>query len=77
LTGNPPEDFETIARRYVAASPLAIRGLAGVMREVGGLAAALLARTPDISKMETRLGAPRISNFALATDSQAWRTTHA
>jgi hypothetical protein len=77
LTGSPPEDFETIARRYVAVSPFAIRGLAGLMREVAGLAAALLARTPDISKMETRLGAPRISNFALAADSPAWRTTHA
>jgi NAD(P)H dehydrogenase (quinone) len=77
LTGGAPEDFETIARRYVAASPFAIRGLAGVMREVAGLAAALLARTPDISKMETRLGVPRISNFALAADSPAWQTTHA
>ena len=77
LTGGAPEDFETIARRYVAASPFAIRGLAGVMRELAGLAAALLARTPDICKMETRLGVPRISNFALAADSPAWQTTHA
>ena len=60
-----------------AASSFAIRGLAGVMREAAGLAAALLARTPDISKMETRLGVPRISNFALAADSPAWQTTHA
>ena len=57
-----------MARRYVAASPFAIRGLAGVMREVAGLAAALLARTPNISKMETRLGVPRISNLALAAE---------
>jgi NAD(P)H dehydrogenase (quinone) len=77
LTGNAPEDFETIARRYVAASPFATRGLAGALREVGGLAAVLLARTPDVSKMETRLGVPRISNSALAADSQAWRNTHA
>jgi NAD(P)H dehydrogenase (quinone) len=77
LTGSAPEDFETIARRYVAASPFAIRGLGGVMREAAGLAAALLARTPDVSKMETRLGVPRISNFALAADSPAWQRTHA
>ncbi len=77
LTGSPPEDFETIARRYVANSPFAMRGLAGVMREVAGLAAALLARPPDISKMEARFGVPRTSNFALAADSPAWRTTHA
>jgi uncharacterized protein YbjT (DUF2867 family) len=77
LTGSPPEEFETIARRYVAVSPFTTRGLASVLREASGLAGALLARTPDISKIETRLGAPRISNAALATESPAWRTTHA
>ncbi len=77
LTGSEPEDFQAIARRYVAASPAAVRGLAGAMREAAGLAAALLARTPDINRMETSLGVPRIANFALATDSPAWRATHA
>ena len=76
IGGSAPEDFGTIAARYVAASPLVKRGLAASMREVAGLAAALLARTPDISRMETRLGVPRISNFALAADSPAWQTTH-
>jgi NAD(P)H dehydrogenase (quinone) len=77
LTGGAPEDFDAIARRYVATSALAARGFTGAMREAAGLAAALLARTPDISRMETRLGVPRIANFALAADSPAWRTTHA
>ena len=77
LTGRPPEDFETIARRYVAASPIAVRGTVGAIREAAGLAVALLARTPDINEMETRLGVPRISNFALAANSPAWQTTHA
>jgi hypothetical protein len=76
LTGRPPEDFETIARRYIAISPFAIRGLAGAIREVAGLAAAMLSRAPDTGKLETRLGVPRISNFALAADSHAWNTTH-
>ena len=60
LTGRAPEDFETIARRYVAASPFAIRGPAGVMREVAGLAAALLTRTPNINKMETASASPHL-----------------
>ena len=77
LTGRTPEDFETIARRYAAASKLTIRGLGGIMREVGGLAGALLARKPDIGRIEDRFGAPRIANFALAPDSPEWRMTHA
>ena len=77
LTGNAPEDFETIARRYVDASPLTIRGLTAAMREAAGLAIALLARKPDIGRIETRLGLPRIANFTLAADSSLWRTTHA
>jgi NAD(P)H dehydrogenase (quinone) len=76
VTGRAPEDFETIARRYVAASPFVIRGPVGVIREVAGLAAVLLARTPNLNKIEARLGVPRISNFALAADSPAWQTTH-
>jgi NAD(P)H dehydrogenase (quinone) len=76
VTGRAPEDFETIARRYVAASPFVIRGPVGVIREVAGLAAALLARTPNLNKIEARLGVPGISNFALAADSPAWQPTH-
>jgi uncharacterized protein YbjT (DUF2867 family) len=77
LTGSAPEDFETVARRYADGSPLAVRGFAGAMREAAGLAGALLSRTPDISRVETRLGIPGIANFALAADSPGWRTTHA
>ena len=31
---------------------------------------------PNIKAIETRFGAPRIANFALATDSALWRSTH-
>jgi uncharacterized protein YbjT (DUF2867 family) len=77
IAGVPPEDFETIARRYVTRSPAAFRGLLGVLREAGGLAAALLARTPNIASIEARLGAPRLPSFALALHSQSWLSTHA
>jgi uncharacterized protein YbjT (DUF2867 family) len=76
IGGSAPEEFETIALRYVAASPLAKRGLVGSMREAAGLLGALLARTPDIKSIETRLGVPNIANFALAADSTRWRSTH-
>jgi hypothetical protein len=32
------------------------------------------ARAPNIEAIETRFGAPRIANFALATDSALWRS---
>jgi NAD(P)H dehydrogenase (quinone) len=76
IGGCPPEDFETIAGRYVTASPLAKRGLKPSMREGAGLLAALIARTPNIRAIETRFGVPRIANFAFATDSALWRSTH-
>jgi NAD(P)H dehydrogenase (quinone) len=77
LTGKKPEDFDSIARRYVEASPLAVRGLMGAMREAAGLASAVMARTPDIGRIESRLGLPRVADFALAADSPLWRATHA
>ena len=77
LTGCPPEDFEIIARRYAGASRLAVRGLGGAMREVMGLVGALLARKPDVSRIENRFGVPRIANFVLAADSPEWRLKHA
>jgi NAD(P)H dehydrogenase (quinone) len=76
IGGSPPEAFDTIAARYVAASPLAKRGLAGTMREGAGLMAALMARAPNVKAIETRFGVPRIANFALATESALWRSTH-
>ncbi len=76
IGGSPPEEFETIAARYVAASPFAKRGLSASMREAVGLMAAMLTRTPNIKAIETRLGAPRTPSFALATDSALWRSTH-
>ncbi|MFB9265657.1 NmrA family NAD(P)-binding protein [Bradyrhizobium erythrophlei] len=77
VAGVMPEDFLTIARRYVRASPLAERGIAGALRETGGLLAALLARKPDIRRIEARLGAPQIEGFVLARESEAWTATHA
>jgi uncharacterized protein YbjT (DUF2867 family) len=76
IGGDPPEAFETIAARYVAASPLAKRGVAATLREGAGLMAALMARAPNVKAIATRFGAPHIANFALATDSALWRSTH-
>jgi NAD(P)H dehydrogenase (quinone) len=77
IAGGAPEDFASIARRYVAASPDAIRGLSGALREVSGLVAALLTRKPDVGRVEERLGAPHVDGYALANKSPLWMATRA
>jgi NAD(P)H dehydrogenase (quinone) len=77
ITGRAAEDFLSIAQRYVAVSPLAVRGFSGVLREVSGLLAALAARKPDVGRIEARLGAPHLEGYALAMASSDWMATHA
>jgi NAD(P)H dehydrogenase (quinone) len=76
VAGSPPEDLETIARRYVSASPLVIRSAGGVLREVWGVVRGLLSRAPDLEKIERRLELPRIAGATLAADSVRWRRAH-
>lgn len=76
IAGVAPEDFVSIARRYAAVSPDAVRGMTGALREVSGLLAALLARKPNVDRIEARLGAPRLESYALANNSSVWMGTH-
>jgi NAD(P)H dehydrogenase (quinone) len=67
--GQVPEDFETIVRRYVAASPFARRTLGSQAKAMLGLTKAMLTRAPDP-------GAPEPSDAVLAIDSAAWLAAH-
>jgi uncharacterized protein YbjT (DUF2867 family) len=75
--GAPPEDFETIARRYVQASSLARPSLGGKLRAIVRLAAALLTRAPDLDAAVARLELPVTRSARLAADSPRWQATHA
>ena len=77
ITGCAPEDFGSIVKRYVTASPQAVRGFSGALREVSGLLAALLARRPDVNSITTNLGVPHLESYELAKDSSTWMATHA
>jgi hypothetical protein len=46
------------------------------LREVSGVLAAVLARKPDIGRIEARLGAPRADGYVLARESPRWIATH-
>jgi NAD(P)H dehydrogenase (quinone) len=76
LTGRPPEDFLVIAKRYSAQAPSAKRGLPGVLREAGGIIAALTAKPLDIAAAEHQLGLQQINGFRLAADSEEWLASH-
>ncbi|MCU0774305.1 MAG: NmrA family NAD(P)-binding protein [Ideonella sp.] len=75
LTGQPAEDFETIARRY-AALPLA-RPTAG--RRVAALARMLalpLAPGHDLEAHERAMQFPRPEPLSLASEDLAWKIEH-
>jgi uncharacterized protein YbjT (DUF2867 family) len=75
VTGRPPEDFETIARRY-AALPRNRRTAANSLRE-----AALFMITPlnpgfDLRRYDAELRSPLPSQPQFAPDSEVWRREH-
>ena len=77
VSGSPPEDFESIVRRYVAASPFAERRLGATLRAGYHLMKALVTPAPRLEEIAARLELPRISHAMLATESASWRRLHA
>jgi NAD(P)H dehydrogenase (quinone) len=74
--GRDPEPFETIVRRYAAASSLSRRTVASMTRAVWNLTRAMMTSAPDVAALTGQLGHPTIINGTLAADSAAWRNTH-
>ena len=77
ILGRAPEEFESIARRYVANPGLIVPGL-----EIGSKLSALffairmlLKRTPDLDRWETERGHPMLKDAVLAQDSPVWRAS--
>jgi uncharacterized protein YbjT (DUF2867 family) len=76
VAGVAPEDFETIARRYVADNPVARRTLRGQLRAVLNVVRALMTPAPDLTAIARRMGLPQIEHATLAADSALWQRTH-
>jgi NAD(P)H dehydrogenase (quinone) len=74
--GEPAEDFEHIARRYVAATPFRKPTIATTVRAMGHLAKGLLTPAPNPEAIARRLSIPRLSHATLAADSAEWRASH-
>ena len=74
VTGRPPEDFDTIARRY-AQLPEAKRTVANKLRAITLFMKMLATRIPDFDLWEQRRDHPLITNGLLAQDNQDWLAT--
>lgn len=75
VTGRPPEDFETTARRYFAHPELVYPGLTAGSRlsAFAFLIRMMVARPRDLAAWERDRGYPLIDNAELAHENEAWR----
>ncbi len=76
VTSRPPEDFETIARRY-AALPRNRRTRANGLRELARFLITPLSRGFDLDRYDRELRRPFPSKPQFATESATWRREHA
>jgi len=74
LTGRAPENFESIARRYLADPGLVRRGLSTGTRAgaVLGLVKMMLTRVTDFDRWEAERGHPMLSEPQFAPDNPEW-----
>jgi NAD(P)H dehydrogenase (quinone) len=77
VCGQPPEDFEQIAKRYVAASGFGKRTAGSLFLAIGNLAKGLATSAPDPDMIARTLQIPRIQHAMLAADSREWQASHA
>jgi uncharacterized protein YbjT (DUF2867 family) len=77
VTGRPPEDFETTARRYVANPALIMPGfqVGGPLGALWLTAKTIVTRVPNLDRWESERGHPLLSEPVLAHDSDEWRAT--
>ena len=75
VTGRPPEDFETIARRYAALPPNR-RTLGNWVREFAGFLLAALVPGFNLDRYDRELRRPFPSDPQFAPDSKVWRREH-
>jgi len=76
VTGRPPEDFETIARRY-AALPRNRRTFGNWLRELAEFIIAPLRPGFDLERYDRELRRPSPSRPQFAPESEVWRREHA
>lgn len=72
IGGREPEDFETIARRYLSERPEGKQSMANKFKAIKFFIKMLLTPTPDMEKYERQQGHPLISDPVYCSDSSDW-----
>jgi len=71
------EDFESIARRYIAESKETKRTLSNKMRAIWNLVRILFTVIPDVKKYEREMNYPQFMNgMNLTKDNNIWLASH-
>ena len=76
VTGRAPEDFETIARRYIDEDPAAQRTLTNKLRAILNMVKTMLTPAPDLDRYEREMGFPLLKDMELSSKSEEWRQVH-
>ena len=76
VAGRPPEDFETITRRYVSQRSETQASLENKLRAIWNFLKIVLTPAPDLDKYEQNRHHPIIAQSAYAPDFSSWLDTH-
>lgn len=76
VSGQQPEDFETIVRRYVSESPSVERSAGAKLRAMGGLMKIMFTPSLNTERYAKSHDIPYLTGASLAIDSGKWLSTH-
>ena len=76
IVGRDPEDFETIARRYIADSSVAKPSVVNKLRALKNLMKVMLTLVPDLETYHRAQGHPTLKNPEFAFQNKEWRAEH-
>ncbi len=76
IVGRDPEDFETIAKRYIADSSVAKPSVVNKLRALKNLVKVMLTRVPDLETYHRARGHPTLNNPEFCYQNKEWRTEH-
>ncbi len=76
LTGRPPEDIDTIARRYVERLPEAKQSAVNKLKGIAAFVKIILTKSPNVEVLEREWEMPILKNRVFVTDNPRWRQNH-
>jgi NAD(P)H dehydrogenase (quinone) len=74
--GQVPENFESIARRYLAEHPELRPSFSGKLKAIGAFVKILLTRAPNVRAIEIEKGYVMLKEPKFCLDDAEWRETH-